>query len=118
MGIITLGDIATETMYVNPAPKITAIRPIGSGILVEILTPQELLETKMIISEKTEMNSPPQARILEIGPSLPKDWCIKVGDRVLLQGSFVPMPRLNKEHRNRAIVEIHSIKAILEEEVH
>lgn len=112
--IITFGNFSSES---SPVPRIKKVTPIGSQILVELLTSQEMLGTNMIVNDQSEVSSPPQAYIVEIGPSLPKEWNVKVGDRVLLQGSHIPVPKLNSdEARRRSIVEVHTIKAILEEE--
>lgn len=110
--IITFGSFP-ETP--PPVPKVVEIRPMGSQILVELLTSQEVLGTNMIVNDQADVGSP-QAYVLEIGPSLPKDWNLNVGDRILLQGSYVPVPKLESDKRRKGIIEVHSIKAILIEE--
>lgn len=97
------------------APKIVGIRPTGSQILIELLTAQEILGTGMIVGEAADVGSP-QAYILSFGPSLKsEDAGLKVGDRVLLQGSYVPVPKFDDNARRRGLVEVHGVKAVLEE---
>jgi hypothetical protein len=100
-----------------PAPKIKSVEPTGSQILVELLTSQELLGTSMIVNDNTAANAgAPQGYVLKLGPTLNADnWGIKVGSRVLLQGSFVPVPKYNDNKRSQGLVEIHAVKALLEE---
>jgi len=97
--------------------KVCGVRPTGTLILVEKLKADETLGTSLIINEDTEVPSP-QGYVIAVGPAINEKenhWGIKVGDRVLLQGSYVPVPKF-KDGRELGLVEIHTIKAILEEE--
>jgi len=46
---------------------------------------------------------------------VPEDAGIKIGDRVMLQGTYVPVLNYDNHPRKRGLVEIHNIKAVLEE---
>jgi co-chaperonin GroES (HSP10) len=86
-------------------------------VLVEMLTAQESLGTVFIVGENAK--APPQGYVVDIGPALEADkWGIKVGDRVLLQGSYVPVPipKANRSNRELGIVQAHDIKCVLQEE--
>lgn len=96
-------------------PKITDVKPMGCTVLVEMLSPNELLGTKLYVNEKSAVGSAPQAYVLALGSMLKEDCGLKVGDRVLLQGIYVPVPEFGKSSRAKGVVELHGIKAILVE---
>lgn len=97
-------------------PKIKGVRPCGAQVLVEILTPQELMGTNLSISEKTDLKVPLQGYIRATGPSFKsEDWGFKIGDRVLISGGGVMAPNYDGTHRDRFFMEAHAIKSILEE---
>lgn len=97
------------------AKPVVDVKPANSSVLIERLNPQEALGTKLTLGDKSDYGAP-QAYILAFGPNLPKECELKVGDRVILQGSYVPMPNYDGHYRERGVVEIHNIKAILVEE--
>jgi co-chaperonin GroES (HSP10) len=107
---------APGVLFATPTvPKISGIKPTGSQILVELLTPQEVLGTGMIVGDQAEVGSP-QAYILDFGPSLKAEEAgLQIGNRVLLQGSYVPVPKFDDNARRRGLVELHGVKAVLEE---
>lgn len=95
------------------APQVKDVKPFGSSILVEMLTSEEALSTKIFLKEGTDVGAP-QGYVLSMGERLkPEELGLKVGDRVLLQGTFVPVMNYEGGHRQRGIVEIHNIKALL-----
>jgi co-chaperonin GroES (HSP10) len=97
------------------APSITSVRPYGSTVLVDLLNPDEILGTTLYIKDDTKAGAP-QGYVLAFGPKLDmKDMGLKVGDRVLLQGTFVPVPDFGDAKRQKGIVELHNIKAVFEE---
>lgn len=93
--------------------KVTGHKAVGSAILVEMLSPEEAAGSHLATTGKST-----QGRIVEIGPALkPEDWGIAKGNRVLLQGTFVPVPRFpGDDLRELVVVDAHMIKCILEEE--
>lgn len=108
---------------VRKQPRIKEVKPFGGLILVEIFTEEEVSDSSIIMPDvaknRAGVGGAPQGRILDIGPGIPKEAGIKVGDRVLLQGSFVPLPKLTDQRdgdRERALIEIHTIKGLLLEE--
>jgi co-chaperonin GroES (HSP10) len=105
----TGGELKSNT------PKIKKVHPFGSTILVEMLTSQEALGTKMSVPDTASVGAP-QAYILELGPRVDPTVGVKVGDRVMLQGSYVPVANFDNSHRHKGIVEVHNIKAVIEEE--
>ncbi len=97
------------------AGSISGAKATGTMILVEMLTAQEAAGTIISLGHNTKISSP-QGYIVDIGPALKaEDWGIKVGDRVLLQGSYVPVPWTNSK-RELGIVMAHDIKCVLAEE--
>jgi hypothetical protein len=99
----------------NPG-TIKDIKPATSTLLVEMLNPAEALGTKLALGEDATDVGAPQAYVVAVGPLLSKDCGIKIGDRVLLQGNYIPAPNFDNNTRRRGIVELHAIKAVLVEE--
>jgi hypothetical protein len=96
------------------AGRISGAKPAGALVLVEILEAQEALGTRLSVG-KSSMGDCPQAYVLDIGPNVEADkWGFKVGDRVLLQGNYNPLPNWDGG-RDKGIVECHAIKAVLQE---
>lgn len=110
----------TATKLVQ-APKIVKVKPFGSTILVELLSNQELVSGSVILpgkdGEKGKGNAN-QGYIVALGPCLPADVGLKVGDRILINGGFVPAPETDgtPQGRTRGFVEVNSIKSVLVEE--
>jgi len=100
---------------ISLVPSITEVVPFGSSILIEHLSAQELLGTELFVSDDTKVDGAPQAYILALGSKLTEDSGLKVGDRIVVQGTFVPMPRLANNDRVRGVIEVHNVKAILKE---
>lgn len=107
---------ASGEEYRAALPKVEAVHPYGSKILVSILRADELMGGNLIVSEKTQMDGAPQAYIIEIGPSVPKDSGLEVGQRIYWtgRGTEVKDPREDKG-RVRAMLEISNVLAILDE---
>lgn len=93
--------------------KVTGRKAVGSSILVEMLSPEEAAGSMLATTGKST-----QGRILDIGPALkPDEWGIAKGSRVLLQGTFVPVPKFpDGDNRDLVIVDAHMIKCVFEEE--
>lgn len=89
----------------------------GHGVLVEHLTPKEAMDTILTLTSKSTPQYN-QAYVLQIGPMVKADeWGIAVGDRVLVQGSYVPVPRAKEDDspRELGILDPTSIKCVLKE---
>lgn len=112
-GIPLLG----QTKEFVKTPKLVDVKPTGSQILVEILTAQELANTNITISDKTDLKVPLQGYVRATGPGFKaEDWGYKVGDRVLISGNGVIAPTYDDTHRDRFFMEPHAIKGVLVEE--
>jgi len=96
-------------------PGIKAVHPFGSSILIEHLKADERMGTNLYVSDDADVDGAPQAYIVELGPKLEEDCGLKVGDRVFVQGTFIPVINTDGTDRERGIVEIHNIKGIIEE---
>lgn len=92
--------------------KITSVKTGGYAILVEMLTQQEALCTDLALNVNNESQ---QAYIKHIGPLVDEKAGYKVGQRVVLQGSYVPVPNPSKSDKKWGVVDMHNIRAILEE---
>jgi len=93
--------------------KIYDAKAPGGFVLVEMLTSEEVLATRLELPNAKGV--PPQAYILDIGPAVDSLYGLAQGQRVLLQGSFVPVPRF-KEGRDLGVVSPSDIKCILLED--
>lgn len=99
--------------------KVVDCDPVGFTILVEILTSQEVLGTRLHVGGDQKVGAP-QAYIRKIGPFVKeeKDYNFNEGDRVLLSGNYTPVPDMEGKGENErvfGIVEPHAIKAVLQE---
>lgn len=93
--------------------EVKGCRPVGSQILLELLTAQEIMNTKLHLRNNKATNEY-QAFVLACGPSITSEnWGFKVGDRVLVSGSGVPVPNYDDCERDRVLMEPHSIKGVL-----
>ena len=101
-------------------PKIIGCRPVGSQVLVEHLTDNEMLGTSMILpgGKSAGGNEVQQSIILDYGPGFdPKGWGYDKGDRVMVVGSYNPVPKLSVDQkREMGIVEPHNVRAVLLQE--
>lgn len=91
--------------------KVVKARASGYGILVEMLSQQEAMNTVLSLTKEEST----QAYVKDVGPLVDPKCGLKEGMRVLLQGQFVPVPSCGGE-RKLGVVDLHNIKAILEEE--
>lgn len=85
-------------------------KAVGTYSLIELLTAEEM-EGVVKLPGNSVIN---QGRIVHVGPALEKEkWGIKEGDRVLLQGTFVPLPKYND--KELVLADPHTIKCVLDE---
>lgn len=94
--------------------KVKDVRAIGSTVLIEMLSSEEAAGSVLATTGKSQ-----QGRIIDIGPSLETDkWGFKIGQRVLLQGTFVPVPKFanSDDQRELVVVDPHMIKCSFVEE--
>ena len=99
--------------------KVVDCDPVGYTILVELLTSQEVLGTRLHVGGDQKVGAP-QAYVRKIGPFVKeeKNYNFNVGDRVLLSGNYTPVPDMQGQGDNErvfGIVEPHAIKAVLVE---
>jgi co-chaperonin GroES (HSP10) len=98
-------------------PKVKAVHPHGSKLLVEVLKADEILGTGLVLTDKTELNGAPQAYIIEVGPAVPPESGLKAGLRVYWTGKGTQIEDPNTTNgRVRALLEISNILAIIEED--
>lgn len=95
---------------------IKEVKPCGSQVLVELLTAQEMMQTKLKLGKDVQMGMP-QAVILDVGPAVtPSNWGWAVGDRVFLHGTGPIIPAYGNHERDRVLIEPHAIKAVIIED--
>lgn len=99
-----------ETSQLTP---VTACRPCGSQVLLELLTVQEMMGTELFL-KNTKTHNEYQAIVLSLGPNLdPSVYGFKVGDRVLLSGTGVPVPNYDNSDREKVLMEPYCVKGVL-----
>ena len=100
-------------------PNVVNVKPCGTSVLVEHLSDNEMLGTSLKLPGKSKSVDVQQSYVLALGPALdPTKMGFKVGDRVMVVGSYNPVPKLVGESddiREKGIVEPHNIRAVLEE---
>lgn len=97
-------------------PKVSGAFPCGSQVLIEILTPQELSGSTLLVSDKHDQKVPLHGYVRAVGPGVNlESWGFKIGDRVLISGSGVMVPNYDNSHRDRFFMEPHAIKGVLVE---
>lgn len=99
------------------AGKIKTSQPVGHQVLIELLNPQETLDTVLQISDDFKTDTP-QGYVVGVGPMVPKEFGVNIGDRVFLSSSSAVMSPGNLGNNNRKLfcVEYNTIKGILREE--
>lgn len=93
--------------------KVVDYKAPGSKVLVRMLTPEECAGSRLATTGKAN-----QGRIVDIGPSIEEKWGFARGQRVLLQGTYVPVPRFpgDGDERELGVVDPHMIQCIIVEE--
>lgn len=112
MAKLKLTDVTGQV--ISSVPSVKGVKPVGAQILVEFLSAQEALGTKLHVSEETKVGAP-QGYVLALGPQIDEKWGISVGDRVICSGNFTPCPEV-KNDRMLGLVEPHVVKGVLIED--
>lgn len=98
----------------NTVPEIKDVKPYGSYVFVELLSSKEILKTKLTLTGNTAVPVN-EAYVLAIGPQVPENYGLSVGDRVFIDGGITFGPNYGKyewkeEGRKRGMVLYTSIK--------
>lgn len=109
-------EIALPVSATHKAPKIKGVHPFGSKILVEALNPDEVLGTNLFVGKDTQVEGAPQAYIVELGPQIPADSGLQVGQRIYWTGKGTQVSDPRQTNRVRALLEPHNVMAIIEED--
>jgi hypothetical protein len=101
-------------------PKVKSVSPFGSKILVETLRDDEIMGSQLYVGAGKGTggaDGAPQALIVKLGPTVPKDSGLEVGQRVYWtgKGTAISDPETS-EGRARALLEVSNILAIIEED--
>ena len=114
-GILGIDGQTIETN--KSVPKVKAVHPFGSKVLVECVNNKELIDTNLFIPEDTAPSDAPQAYILELGPALDEKSGLEVGQRIYWEGKGLAVndPRSEKSGRVVALLKVHNVRGIIEE---
>ncbi len=101
----------------SASKKIVGIKPVGSQVLVELLSYQEMHPSAIVTSGKFAKDEARHGWVRKIGPSVKKeDWIFAEGNRVLINGNGTPVPKFEGDNdREWVLLEPYTMKAILEE---
>ncbi len=94
------------------------VRACGTGILVELLKADEVLQTSLYLPKASKLPAL-QGVVLDIGPALNvPEWGVAVGARVVLEmgspATPVPKPKSDDDNgRDWIVVQPHTVKAVL-----
>jgi co-chaperonin GroES (HSP10) len=105
--------IVDENDQTNNLGAVRSVKPIGTQVLLELLTPQEMLGTKVIVNDMVQ-HKEFHGIVVSVGNLLDMSkQGFKIGDRVLLSGTGVPVPNYDNSNREKILMEPFCIKAIL-----
>lgn len=94
--------------------KVCGFKPVGTMVFVEMLTAEESSGTQLCLGNAKPTT--PQAYVVAVGPAFKEaEWGYKVGDRVMLAGTYNPVPNYD-EGRDKGSVLPHEVRGILLEE--
>lgn len=106
-----------ELSALPEVPKVKAVHPWGSKIMIDGINNKELLNTKLHVPDEIDVGDfAAQAYIVELGPKVPEDCGLEVGQRINWSGTGVPIKDPRQDRRVRALIEIHQVLAVIEEE--
>ena len=112
-----LTPLGTEFNSAPPVPKIKSVRPCGAQVLIEFLTPQEMLGTSLAVNEKMDLKVPLQGYVRAVGPNFKStDYGFDLGDRVTVSGAGIHVPNWDNISRDRFLMEPTSVKGVIIEE--
>ena len=118
---VDAGLILANGQTVASQKKIGSVKPLGSQVLIELLTYDEQHPQEgALITNANKKFGKDEARhgwVRAIGPCVKDtDWTFKVGDRVLINGSGTPVPKfVGHNDREWVLLEPYTLKAVLEE---
>jgi len=104
----------------SSVPKIADVSPLGTNVYVEVLSAQETMGTNLDLPGTTEVRVN-EAYVLGIGPRVPKEHGLEVGQRVFISGPIVFGPdyqsyRFSADGRKRGCVDYSAVKGLCVEE--
>lgn len=118
---VETGLLLANGQSVASQKKISSVTPLGSQVLVELLTYDEQHPQEgSLITNTNKKFVKDEARhgwVRKIGPSVKTcDWSFKVGDRVLINGSGTPVPKFEGSNDHEwVLLEPYTLKAVLQE---
>lgn len=97
--------------------KIINVNPVGTQVLVELLTYAEQHPSTIVSTGKFAKDEARHGWVRKIGPNVKDtDWSFKVGDRVLISGNGTPVPQFEGCNDHEwVLLEPYTLKATLEE---
>ena len=103
----------------NKPPKITDVQPLETQVYVELLSPNETIDTDLeLVGSVGSITN--QAYVLGVGPRVPKEHGLEIGMRVFIDGSITCGPdydnyRFSEAGRKRGCVDYMTTKGCIVE---
>ena len=115
-----MSKIFADCGGINTVPPIKDVKPLGTCVYVEVLSAQESMGTKLNLPGTTEVRVN-EAYVLGIGPRVPKEHGLEIGQRVFISGPIVFGPnyqdyKFDVDGRKRGMVDYSAIKGMSVEE--
>lgn len=109
--------IGSDGREIKKVPKVADVKPLGTVVFVELLSPRETIDTEIeLIGGVGSLTN--EAYVLDIGPRVPKEHGLEVGQRVFIDGNITFGPdydgyRFSEDGRKRGTVEYNAIKGVI-----
>ena len=109
-----MSKIFADCGGISTVPPIKDVKALGTNVYIEVLSAQETIRTKLQLPGSTEVQVN-EGYVLHLGPRVPKEHGLEVGQRVFINGniSFAPNYgdyKFSTEGRKRGMVEYMAIK--------
>ena len=109
--------IGSDGNEITRVPKVADVKALGTGVFVELLSARETIDTDIeLIGGVGSLTN--EAYVLDIGPRVPKEHGLEVGQRVFIDGNITFGPdygdyRFSEDGRKRGTVEYSTVKGII-----
>ena len=115
-----MSKIFADCGGISTVPPIKNVKPLGTCVYVDVLSAQESMGTNLDLPGSTEVRVN-EAYVLDVGPRVPKEHGLEVGQRVFISGPIVFGPdyqdyKYDTDGRKRGMVDYSAIKGLSIEE--
>ncbi len=111
--------IGSDGYEIKKVPKVANVKALGTCVFVELLSAREIIDTSIeLVGGVGSLTN--EAYVLHIGPRVPKEHGLEVGQRVFIDGGITFGPdydeyRFSEDGRKRGTVDYSTIKGVIVE---